>query len=127
MSKAELRDKAKAARRERGGRGSGGGSSGKSLPHLHGWLRTWETGLFRDGWKRRWLLLEQDKLFIFRGESELEHLRFVDLSNVTKVAPVENAFGTDEADKCGRRRRRRRRGARLTAAARVPDSASKSR
>lgn len=72
-----------------------------ALPHLQGWLRHWEAGLFRDGWKKRWLLLEAEKLFLFRGESELEHLEFIDLSAVNKVAPVENAFGTTQGDQFG--------------------------
>jgi hypothetical protein len=57
--------------------------------------------LFRDGWKKRWLLLEAEKLFLFRSESELEHLEFIDLSAVHKVAPVENAFGTSLRDQFG--------------------------
>ena len=76
-------------------------SQSSSLPHLQGWLRHWEAGLFRDGWKKRWLLLEAEKLFLFRGESELEHLEFIDLSAVNKVAPVENAFGTSQGDQFG--------------------------
>jgi hypothetical protein len=40
-------------------------------------------------------------LFLFRSEQELEHLLFIDLSAVIKVAPVENAFGTSQADQFG--------------------------
>lgn len=38
---------------------------------------------------------------MFRSEQELEHLLFIDLSAVVKVAPVENAFGTTQADQFG--------------------------